>query len=109
MKAPDGFGMSSPYWRLHKGLYGLRQAGQQWYLMLHQAYSNLGFTRCQSDWSAYTRRSSSSFSMSATSIDDILIASDSKAKSDLATRQINEKFSITDSGNAEWILGCRIT
>lgn len=109
MKAPDGFGMSSPYWRLHKGLYGLRQAGRQWYLTLHQAYSDLGFMCCQSDWSAYTRRSSSSFSMSATSVDDILIASDSKAESDLATRQINEKFSITDSGDAEWILGCRIT
>ena len=109
MKAPEGFGLTAPYWRLHKGLYGLRQAGRQWYLTLHQAYTDLGYTRCESDWSAYTRRTSSSFSMSATSVDDILIASDSKIESDRATDEINSKFRITDSGNAEWILGCRIT
>jgi hypothetical protein len=109
MKAPDGFGSSAPYWRLQKGLYGLRQAGRQWYLTLHQAYTDLGYTRCESDWSAYSRRLPSSFSMSATSVDDILIASDSKAESDRATEEINSKFRVTDAGNAEWILGCRIT
>jgi hypothetical protein len=109
MRVPDGFTFSSPYWRLRKGLYGLRQAGRQWYLTLHDAYSSLGYTRCASDWSVYTRRTSSAFSMSATSVDDILIASNSKAESDLATAQINNKFTITDSGDADWILGCRIT
>jgi hypothetical protein len=109
MKAPDGFNSSAPYWRLQKGLYGLRQAGRQWYLTLHQAYTDLGYSRCESDWSAYSRRSPSSFSMSATSVDDILIASDSKAESDCTTEEINHKFRITDAGDAEWILGCRIT
>ena len=47
--------------------------------------------------------------MSATSINDILIASDSKIESDRATNEINSKLCITDSRNAEWILGCRIT
>jgi hypothetical protein len=110
MRAPDGFvSTRKPFWRLRKGLYGLRQAGRQWYLTLHDAYINLGFTRCQSDWSVYTRRTSSTFSMSATSVDDIILASDSKTESDNTARQINEKFATTDSGNAEWILGCRIT
>ena len=109
MKAPEGFNYSSPFWRLRKGLYGLRQAGRQWYLTLHQAYSELGYKRCESDWSVYTRRSASGLSMSATSVDDILIASDSRSESDKAAAEINDKFSVTDSSNAEWILGCRIT
>jgi hypothetical protein len=50
-----------------------------------------------------------SISMSATSVDNILLVSDSKAESDLATSEINNKFTITNSGNADWILGCRIT
>ena len=109
MKAPEGFDFSSPFWRLRKGLYGLRQAGRQWYLTLHDAYTTLGFTRCKSDWSVYTRQSPSGFTMSATSVDDIILASDSKSESDRASSQINAKFSVTDSGDTEWILGCRIT
>ena len=109
MKAPDGFNSSSLFWLLNKGLYGLRQAGRQWYLTLHQAYSDLGFSRCSSDWSVYTCRSPSAFSMSATSVDDIIIASDSQLESDLCARQIDKKFPTMDCGDAEWILGCRIT
>jgi hypothetical protein len=47
--------------------------------------------------------------MSATSVDDILIASDNSTESDTAAREINDKFACTDCGPAEWILGCRIT
>ena len=106
MVAPEG--STSKYWRLRKGLYGLRQAGRQWYLHLHDAYSSLGYTRCQSDWSVYHRRQDSSFSISATSVDDILLVSDSTSESDLATSQLKEKFPLTDGGDTEWLLGCRI-
>ena len=109
MRAPDGFSSTKPFWRLRKGLYGLRQAGRQWYLTLHDAYVDLGFVRCQSDWSVYTKRTESSLSMSATSVDDIILVSDSKRESDLVTQQIHQKFATTDCGDAEWILGCRIT
>ena len=109
MRPPDGFSTPSTYWHLKKGLYGLRQAGRQWYLTLHQAYTELGYTRCESDWSVYKRSSSSGSSMSATSVDDILFASDSKVESDSAAHEINDKFTTTDCGDASWILGCRIT
>lgn len=104
--APEGCG--SPYWRLRKGLYGLKQAGRQWYLHLHDAYTSLKFLRCVSDWSVYIRRTPSSLTISATSVDDLLLASDSKTESDLATSQIKAKFAITDGGDTQWLLGCRI-
>ena len=44
---------NSKYWRLHKGLYGLCQAGRQWYLHLDKAYRALSFIRCELDWSVY--------------------------------------------------------
>jgi hypothetical protein len=47
--------------------------------------------------------------MSATSVDDILLASNSKEESNRAASEINSKFTVTDSGDADWILGCRIT
>ena len=104
--APEG--CNSRYWRLRKGLYGLRQAGRQWYLRLHDAYTSIGFTRCQSDWSVYIRKSADSLTISASSVDDLLLASNSKMESDLATSQIKKQFAITDGGDTEWLLGCRI-
>jgi Reverse transcriptase (RNA-dependent DNA polymerase) len=106
MYAPDGSGCK--YWRLLKGLYGLRQAGRQWYLLLHDTYTDFGYTRCQSDWSVYLRKSPSAITISATSVDDLLIASNSKAESNLATSQLQSKFPISDGGDIEWLLGCRI-
>jgi hypothetical protein len=47
--------------------------------------------------------------MSATSIDNIILISDSKTQSNLATQQINKKFTTTDCSDANWILGCCIT
>jgi hypothetical protein len=104
--APDGSG--SKYWRLHKGLYGLRQAGRQWYLHLHEAYCDLQFIRCESDWSVYVHKTPTDLTISAMSVNDLLIASNSKTESDLAATQIKEKFAVTDSGDTEWLLGCRI-
>lgn len=106
MIAPEG--CKSQYWRLKKGLYGLRQAGRQWYIHLNDTYSSLGFKRCQSDWSVYIRNSPTGISISATSVDDLLLASSTQKESDLATAQLQQKFAITDGGNTEWLLGCRI-
>src|SRR5260370_2556189 len=64
MVAPEGCG--TRYWRLQKGLYGLQQAGRQWYLTLHKPYLSLGFSRCESDWIVYSRRSATGGSFSAT-------------------------------------------
>jgi hypothetical protein len=92
--APESCG--SPYWCLRKGLYGLRQAGHQWYLHLNEAYSSLGYTWCESNWSVYICQSAFSLTILATSVDDLLLASDSKQESNLATSQIQQKFAITD-------------
>ena len=107
MRAPPGLG--APYWCLRKGLYGLRQARQQCYITLHKTYMSLKYTHCKSDWSVYTHRTGDSITISATSVDDILLATNSKTASDMATDELHKKFTITDGGDAQWLLGCRIT
>ena len=56
----------------------------------------------------YTRKIGSRIAISATSIDDILMATNSKAESDLTTAKLNDKFTLTDGSKANWILGCAI-
>jgi hypothetical protein len=51
----------------------------------------------------------SHIAISATSVDDILITTNSKTESNLATSELNQHFTLTDGGDAEWILGCAIT
>jgi hypothetical protein len=104
--APEG--SPAKYWRLHKGLYGLRQAGRQWYYLLHELYTKLGYSRCESDWSVYVRKTQNALTISANSVDDLLVASDSKTESNRATEEIERRFPITDGGDIEWLLGCRI-
>ena len=43
------------FWRLLKGLYGLKQAGRQGYLELNSCLTIIGFKRMESDWSMYQR------------------------------------------------------
>ena len=106
MHAPPGSG--TPYWHLRKGLYELRQARRQWYLTLHETYSDLNYTRCESNWSVYMRNIGKTVTISATSVDNILLATNSKEASDVAASELHSKFTVTDAGNAEWLLGCRI-
>ena len=71
-------------------------------------YGDLKYMRCKSDWSVYTCNVNGCVTISATSINNILLATNSKAASDLATTELNKKFSITYGGNIDWLLGCCI-
>ena len=101
--------VGSGYWRLRKGVYGLKQAGRQWYLELNSKLESLGINRLQSDWSVYLRNSDFGRSLLTTSVDDMLIASTSDAESDTVVYALQSIFEITDNGEPTLHLGCGIT
>ncbi len=41
MRKPEILGQG--FWCLHRGLYGLKQAGRQWYLDLDKKFNKIGF------------------------------------------------------------------
>jgi hypothetical protein len=106
MRKPDVIGTG--FWRLRKGLYGLKQSGRQWYLDLNAKLSTIGFKRLQSDWSVHIRQLPSTKSISATNVDDMLIASSSKAESDAVVSDLAKHYEITDNPNVNFHLGCTI-
>ena len=56
MQQPKGYeekGREGKITKLKKGLYGLKQAGQEWYAMLHDFLIQLGFYRTHADHSVF--------------------------------------------------------
>jgi hypothetical protein len=124
------------YWCLEKGLYGLKQSGCQWYITMNSMYKTISFTRCESEWSVHVCRESLEMNklitaeveapsghqascincsqnkevlaITATSVDNILLITNSPHESDRVTEQIGGHFKVTDNGEAKWLLGCRI-
>jgi hypothetical protein len=97
------------YWLLQKALYGLRQSGWQWYFKMARTYKGMGMIKCELDWSVHYRKDGLNTSMTATSVDDIVLAMSSMDEADQFTDQIKAKYVITNNGDISWLLGCRIT
>jgi hypothetical protein len=98
----------SRYWRLRKGLYGLKQSGRQWYLELNKRLNSVGFKRTESDWSLYIRTEGSERSILTTSVDDMLVGSSGTSESDAVVLALKSLFDITDNGEPTYHLGCGI-
>jgi len=76
MRMPPGFSTISPnkVCRLHKSLYGLRQAPRQWFAKLSSKLSEYGFTKSYADYSLVTYRKGEVFLALLVYVDDIILA-----------------------------------
>ena len=93
---------------LLKGLYSIKQGPRIWALKLHSVLTTIGFERIDCDYSVYVYRRGDDRIMMPIHVDDLLLASNSKAtiqrvKSDLMTH-----FKIHDQGPTTSILGIKI-
>jgi hypothetical protein len=107
MRQPEILGPE--FWHLLKAIYGLKQSRQEWYLQLNTFFESIGFHRCESDWSIHKRRSKDAIAITVTSINDILLATNSKDESDKVSQEIKSRYNITDNSDVHWLLGCKIT
>lgn len=113
IEPPDGF--SAPpntVYKLHKGLYGLRQASRQWQDELFSTLRSLQFFPCPYDPSVYFYFGSASSLLIAIAVwvDDLLVYAPPDL--DLLSKlklQLQKKYTITDKGPLSEFLGIRFT
>ena len=115
MEQPEGFhsGDKNEVLQLLKAIYGTKQAPNRWNKTLNEFISRkLKYKRCQSDPCVYVRMSKNGNVMIIiVFVDDIISAyhtNDEQEWQQFKNRFMKE-YKMKDLGNAEWILGMRIT
>ncbi len=115
MEMPEGYreGREGEVLLLKKGLYGLHQAGRNWWLMVIKFLTKvLGFNQSVSDPSFFYKRTRSNNLMTMFLFVDDFQAStapEDKAEWQEYLHQLKKAFNIKYLGEPSWLLGMKIT
>jgi hypothetical protein len=91
--------------RLNKALYGLRQAGHQWFKKLDTQLKALGFQPSFADPCIYTSSKGGDYTIIAVYVDDLIIASSSDRNLRNLKQNLMASFDMRDLGNLRYCLG----
>ncbi|XP_031264032.1 uncharacterized protein LOC116122314 [Pistacia vera] len=94
--------------RLHKSLYGLKEAPRQWYSKFSQALFTFGFQQSKANHSLFTRLHNGSFTALLVYVDDIIVASSSMDSIAALQSFLSEHFWIKCLGNLCYFLGIEV-
>ena len=108
MSQPKGFeevGRETLVAKLNKGLYGLKQAGREWYGTLRNFLISIGFRWTHADHSVFVFERGSSIIIIPVYVDDKLLAGNDERALDSIQAQISTCFKASNLGTTSWILG----
>ena len=110
MQQPEGFEVGGPdhVCKLHKSLYGLKQAGRVWNKTLHSVLASMGFKRVQSDHGLYIYLRDGVRILMPVFVDDITLAGKDGAKIDSIIQELSQHFKLRDLGPTTQLLGMEI-
>jgi hypothetical protein len=94
--------------RLRKAIYGLKQAGRVWWKLIDADLRNVGFGSCGADPCIYKRGRGDELILIAIYVDDLVIASKSKAKIEELEKTLREKYSMKLMGDVNHVLGMKV-
>jgi transposase InsO family protein len=110
VEQPPGYedGDRSMACRLHRALYGLRQAPRAWHNRLKKELEDLGYSTSDADPGLYVSATQGGKTFALVYVDDILIAADSMEAVDAFKATISSSFDVHDLGEASHFLGMAI-
>lgn len=110
MEQPTGFeySNSSLVCKLHKSLYGLKQALRAWFDKLNSTLHSFGFTPSTCDSSLFIRITSQHSTYILIYVDDILISGSSTKEITSIVKNLNRIFTLKDMGDLNYFLGIEV-
>ena len=108
MHQPKGYeekGSEDKVTKLWKGLYGLKQAGCEWYATLHDFLVHLGFHQTHADHSMFVFKQGSLIVIIPVYIDNKLLTRNDQSTLNSIQNAISTRFKVSDLSPASWILG----
>lgn len=95
--------------RLHKSLYGLKQASRQWFAKFSEAIRSAGYVQSKADYSLFIRKQGKSFTALLIYVDDILITGNDPISIANIKKFLHNKFCLKDLGDLKYFLGIEIS
>ena len=95
--------------KLHKALYGLRQAPRAWYNELRTFLLDNGFLNSKSDASLFIHRSNATTMYLLVYVDDIILTENNSKVIRAFTSRLSTRFSLKDLGSLNYFLGVETT
>jgi reverse transcriptase-like protein len=110
MHEPPGYeGQGEQVKRLHKLLYGLKQAGQKWYETLSCTLANLGFCVSTADPGVFLEKPPNHILILAIHVDDYVFTGSSPDLISEYKSKFHACHALTDLGPIHWLLGIKIS
>ncbi|CAL9007107.1 unnamed protein product, partial [Prunus brigantina] len=94
--------------RLHKSLYGLKQASRSWFRKFSSAIQNIGFSQSRADYSMFTHKHGKSFTIILLYVDDMIITGNDDDAIRNLKHFLGTCFKIKDLGPLKYFLGVEI-
>lgn len=110
MHPPPGFRRQgeSLVCRLHKSLYGLKQASRSWFHKFLSAITHFGFQQSQADHSLFTKVQGDSFTAILLYVDDMVITGNNQKAINNVKTFLASCFKLKDLGMLKYFLGIEI-
>ncbi|KAJ8468724.1 hypothetical protein ONZ45_g17140 [Pleurotus djamor] len=102
----DGTGKVLRLWR---SLYGLKQAGREWNILMDDSFGDLGYRRLFADQCVYLRKRDDDLTIVGVHVDDMGVLASSPEVMAVAKREIATKFEISDLGELKQIVGLEVS
>ncbi|KAG7587833.1 Retrotransposon Copia-like N-terminal [Arabidopsis suecica] len=95
-------------WKLHKSLYGLKQASRQWNKKFSEVLLRDGFIQSESEHTLFVKHVNNTFIALLVYVDDIMIASNSDEAVSALKNTLAVAFKLKDLGPVKYFLGLEI-